>query len=74
MHFYALDTPNIYFRRLGYIDLNVSGVKDRLKNCRTQKLHNYTKKNFLIFRRLTLLLSLSTLTIKYHPITANRIR
>jgi len=31
LDFYTLNTPNVYFRRLRHIDLNISGVKDRLK-------------------------------------------
>jgi hypothetical protein len=31
---YTLDTSTVYFRTLGYIDLNISGVKDRLKSKR----------------------------------------
>jgi hypothetical protein len=31
MEVYTLDTPDVYLRRLCHIDLNISGIKDRLK-------------------------------------------
>jgi len=47
LDFYTLGTPNVYFRRLSHIDLNISGVKDRLKDKIVKSNYNTIKQNIL---------------------------
>ena len=48
LDFHTLDAPNVYFRRLYHIDLNISVVKDRFNNKIVKYNNNTIKQNILL--------------------------
>lgn len=68
LDFYTLGTPNVYFRRFCHIDLNISGVKVKLKSKTVKYNNNKIKQKYLPnISEIRILLSVPRLIIMYTP-------